>query len=219
VEVRREEKIYALNIKSVIDLRTPNERKSKPDKIPAGNGINFFNIPFYYNKKDMSNNEFYSMIISRGKVLDFEAIIKEIYNEIAFESGHKIKEILNLLANKNNLPALIHCTGGKDRTGVISALIQLLMGVELEQVINDYLASNGFIEQRMKKTMRFIRLMSLFRVSKEKIKPMLIVRRDYLEEILDKIFADHKTIENYLYSFCGVEQNRISELRQLLIEK
>lgn len=211
-------KLQELNIKLICDLRTPNERKSKPDKIPASNGIRIVNVPFYYNNKDLSNREFYSLLLNRSKELDFEVMIKEIYHEIAFKHTAQINEVLKLISDPDNLPMLIHCTGGKDRTGVISAVIQLLMGIDKEKVLEDYLISNAFIEQRVKRTLKFIRWMSLFRISPERIKPMLIVRRDYLEDVLEIIFKQHKTVEEYLLRTCGVNQTCIRSLKKLLAE-
>lgn len=206
-----------LNIKTVIDLRTPNECKSKPDRIPAAADINIVNVPFCYNKKDLNNQEFFALLLRKSKDLDFEALIKNIYYDIVFECTSQIKDTISLISDKNNLPALIHCTGGKDRTGTISAIIQLLAGVPEETVMEDYLASNGFIEQRMKRTLKFIRWMSLFRISPERIKPMLIVRRDYLEDILIEIMNRYNTIEDYLDRLCFVQEESITKLKQILL--
>lgn len=211
------EGLKKLNIKLIIDLRTKNECKSKPDKIPDNSGIRVDNIPFCYNNKDMNNQEFFSLLLRKSKELDFEALIKNIYHDIAFGCTAQIKEVLTLISDKDNLPALIHCTGGKDRTGTISAIIQLITGVPEETVIEDYLASNGFIEQRMKKTLKFIRWMSLFRISPERIKPMLIVRRDYLEDVLIEIIKQYSTIENYLDKLCSIEKESVIKLKQILL--
>jgi len=104
--------------------------------------------------------------------------MKEMYEHMAFGCHKEIREILIFLSNETNIPALIHCTGGKDRTGFVSAIIQLLVGVPYESVINDYLVSNQLIATRMKKVETFIRWMSLFQVSSERIKPILEVQRD-----------------------------------------
>jgi protein-tyrosine phosphatase len=102
------------------------------------------------------------------------------------------------LSDQSNLPALIHCTGGKDRTGFISALIQLLAGVPYETLIDDYLFSNQLIAVPMKKKERLIQWMSLFRVPSERIKPILEVRREYLEEAYNKIINQYGDVESYL---------------------
>jgi protein-tyrosine phosphatase len=47
------------------------------------------------------------------------------------------------LADKSNYPLIIHCTAGKDRTGVVSALLLELLGVPRNQIVEDYLLSSG----------------------------------------------------------------------------
>ena len=63
-----------------------------------------------------------------------------------------------------NLPALIHCTAGKDRTGLIAALVQLLAGVSREVVVADYLLTNRLYAPRARAFTRTMRWISLFRV-------------------------------------------------------
>lgn len=60
--------------------------------------------------------------------------------------------------------------------------------------------------------------MSLFQMSSERIKPILEVRRDYLEEVYNKIIGQYGDIENYLRLACKVPQSNLENLKQLLIE-
>ena len=50
---------------------------------------------------------------------------------------------LSSLSGENTFPLLVHCTAGKDRTGVIIALILLAIGVDKEHVIEEYMQTNG----------------------------------------------------------------------------
>jgi protein-tyrosine phosphatase len=47
------------------------------------------------------------------------------------------------LADNSSYPVIIHCTAGKDRTGVVSALLLELLGVPRQQIVDDYLLSSG----------------------------------------------------------------------------
>lgn len=134
------------------------------------------------------------------------------------ERKAEIREVNTSVANDRHVPALIHCTGGKDRTGFIAALIQLFLGVSYETVIDQYLRSNALIEPRMKKAERFIRIMSLYRISPERIKPLLIVNRAYLENVLQGIFNEYGSVELYLSNGCGIEERTLYHLKGMLIE-
>lgn len=207
-----------LNLKLICDLRTPNERKRKLDRIPEKNGTRIISIPVYPHREDFSRQKFIHYLNSKSDDHDFEKMIKEYYHRFAFEQTNQLNQLINLLADENNLPALIHCSVGKDRTGVISALIQLLANVPRSMVLEDYLLSNNFIEKRTKAMIRFLRVVSLFRLSSEKLKPMLEVRAEYLNEILDELFKTYGTVEEYFIKACGLDRSSVLRLRYLILE-
>lgn len=212
------ESFHQINIKSICDLRTLQEQQSKVSRIQTGKEIQLLNVSIHDKSREFTHLEFFKFLVSKSNTIDFEKIMKEMYGHMAFGCYKEINEVITFLSNQKNLPALIHCTGGKDRTGFISALIQLLVGVPYETVINEYLLSNQLIAKRMKKVETFIRWMSLFQMSSERIKPILEVRRDYLEEVYNKIIGQYGDIENYLRLACKVPQSNLENLKQLLIE-
>ncbi|KAG9234184.1 tyrosine/serine protein phosphatase-like protein [Amylocarpus encephaloides] len=56
-------------------------------------------------------------------------------------SGPEILETLHALSNRANAPVLVHCTQGKDRTGLVICLALLLLGVPVDAIVHDYLLS------------------------------------------------------------------------------
>lgn len=67
---------------------------------------------------------------------------------------NELQKILTLLAKSSNYPTLIHCTQGKDRTGLVILLVLLLLEVPSQAISTDYVASEGELEsekiERMK---------------------------------------------------------------------
>lgn len=53
----------------------------------------------------------------------------------------EIKDVFNILADENNYPLLVHCTQGKDRTGMVVLLLLMLCGVEEDAIAEDYMMS------------------------------------------------------------------------------
>ncbi|WP_028401657.1 tyrosine-protein phosphatase [Ectobacillus panaciterrae] len=212
------EKIKLLNIKSICDLRTPREQRSKPSRIKSEHGIQLINISIHDKSQEFTHLEFFKFLVGKSSTIDFKKIMKDLYYNMAFTSSIQINEVVTLLSEQKNLPALIHCTGGKDRTGFISAVIQLLVGVPYQTVLDDYLFSNELIAPRMKKVEKFIRWMSLFQISPDRIKPMLEVRREYLDEIYNDIMEKYGTVEDYLCQACNVQQSSLENLKHLLLE-
>ncbi|MBO1578483.1 tyrosine-protein phosphatase [Bacillus sp. XF8] len=212
------ENMKHLQIKLICDLRTPSEQKSKPSRIKQKHGVELVNISIHDKSQEFTHFEFFKFLVGKSHTIDFEKIMKEMYQNIAFSSCHEIKQVIQLLSEQKNVPALIHCTGGKDRTGYIAALIQLLVGIPYEVVRDDYLFSNELIGPRMKKVEKFIRWMSLFQASPERIKPMLEVRPEYLDEVYYKIVEKYGNVEAYLLQACHLEKRSIQNLKQLVLE-
>ena len=58
------------------------------------------------------------------------------------ERTETLATVIEHLASSDNLPAVFHCTAGKDRTGFASALLLTLLGVQWDDVMADYLRTN-----------------------------------------------------------------------------
>lgn len=211
------EKLAAFNLKLICDLRTPNERKSRVMPTKQSRTIRIVNIPIYQHEEDYTRFEFFMLMMKTAKTIDFEKMMKDFYRRIAFESMPQIRQVITLLCEGTDIPALIHCAGGKDRTGVIAALIQLLAGVPRDTVTADYMISNSLTEARMKRAAAFLRYTSLFRLTHDRLKPLLEVRRDFLEDVLDEILSKYGSIEAYLIEGCGISEHSLHKLKEFLL--
>ena len=67
-----------------------------------------------------------------------EQMLREMYGGLLAHAGPTFGRLLDGLAEPEALPAVIHCTGGKDRTGMTAALLLELLGVPRQQVLDDY---------------------------------------------------------------------------------
>jgi protein-tyrosine phosphatase len=114
--------IRAAGIKTIIDLRRDEERQSAPDAECLFDFAEYKSLPI---KVDAST-----------RIEGYKAFITEA------ELADEISTIFHILAERDNLPVLIHCSAGKDRAGGMVALVHLLLGVNREDVMADYLLSN-----------------------------------------------------------------------------
>lgn len=64
--------------------------------------------------------------------------VNKMYREFATYCKAEIREALMVFADPQNYPIEIHCTQGKDRTGMVSALILSIAGVPQDIIVNDY---------------------------------------------------------------------------------
>jgi protein-tyrosine phosphatase len=108
------EAMLNLGVKTELDLRNPDNSNETGGitSSPLGESVNYINVPMK----------------SGGNYLTLN---KDV-----------IKDVFEVLANKDNYPIFYHCSIGTDRTGVISMLVEGLMGYSEENIYRDYLFSN-----------------------------------------------------------------------------
>jgi len=74
--------------------------------------------------------------------------IAERYLELLLTGADSVAEILAVLTDPASYPVAVHCSGGKDRTGIIAALVLALLGVSDDDIMADY-ALSGFGAARL----------------------------------------------------------------------
>jgi protein-tyrosine phosphatase len=67
----------------------------------------------------------------------------DFYKEYVTENPETIKKIITEILESDQ-PVLYHCTAGKDRTGITTALILTILKFDKETIYNDYLLSNNY---------------------------------------------------------------------------
>jgi len=77
------------------------------------------------------------------------------------QSGAEVAEALRAFLAPSSLPLLVHCTQGKDRTGLIVALVLMILGVPTSAVSHDYLLSNPGLEAEKEVRLAEIRSIGL----------------------------------------------------------
>jgi len=123
-----------IGLKTVIDLRTAEETVTQGKWECAGLGIQYHHIPFPGgggNKKE------------EQRILDEKTNLGNYYLHIISGGNFKKQLIaaLEIIASPNNLPLVFHCAIGKDRTGILSAILLSILGVDDDIIIEDYTLS------------------------------------------------------------------------------
>ena len=111
-------------VRTIIDLRFAQECSAAPNVFAAADNVRYINLSLFEG----------SAPNALGRQLpDLESI----YRYILDERQAAVKAILELMA-ADAFPVLIHCTAGKDRTGIITALLLGLAGVDHATIAEDY---------------------------------------------------------------------------------
>ncbi|MDX5583575.1 MAG: tyrosine-protein phosphatase [Aureibaculum sp.] len=216
------EKITKLGLKNDYDLRTETERTPLPDELPPGvnniwldvlkdaTGSAPTNLLALLQDPKQGNKE-----LGDGKI---EAVFIASYRDFVSLSSAKTAyhEFFTSLADQNKLPALFHCTTGKDRTGWGAAALLTLLDVPKETVMKDYLRSNDYILPLYKEVID-----GYVAGGGEPSIPQAIfgVKEEYLEASFDEMATKYGTIENYFTEALGIDATMQKKLRDMYLEK
>ncbi|MDF7664485.1 tyrosine-protein phosphatase [Bifidobacterium sp. ESL0763] len=133
--------LHRLGVKEVVDLRDPLEIEEWPYTLP--DDIHVDRVPLL--KTDPSADGDLKEMTAKG--ID----MAEMYHDIVFGSAEQIVLILRKLLTDDGHPMLIHCTAGKDRTGITSGILMSLLGVSDDMVVSCYAQSGDNLGAAFKK--------------------------------------------------------------------
>ncbi len=210
-----------LNIKNDFDLRTTIERNAKPDELPVGVNNVWLdvladdpssgpaNLITLLSEPQKANTD-----LGNGKVED---LFKVAYRQFISLPSAKtaFRELFLSLADKNQLPALFHCTTGKDRTGWAAAALLTLIGVPMEAVIKDYLRSNEYILPMYE---TFIQKFVAAGGYPSIPAAILGVKEEYLRAAFDELQTKYGSIENYFSEGLGITVVQQTALRKIYLK-
>jgi protein-tyrosine phosphatase len=207
------EKLKHLGIKTVIDLRAPYEYTKKKVVIP---GVEVINIPLDFEQK--TREQLVPLIKKRVRDEKILEVTNELYTSIIDGAGGAFRQLAEILLDSNRTPVLFHCQAGKDRTGILAALVQLLAGAEREPVIDEYLKSNAAILPYFRKKMLPRKIITFGYFPADLILYAITVREKNISSVIDRVNTEYGGTESYLAA-TGFNMDRLQELRGILVEQ
>ncbi|GLQ09717.1 protein-tyrosine-phosphatase [Devosia yakushimensis] len=117
--------LLAQGLSTVIDLRGPHETAGEPNPFQGHASVDYRNIALF---------DALAPIAAGDAGFDMGAR----YREALDRCGDRLAEVLRAIAAAPQGIVLFHCTAGKDRTGIVSAMLLLLSGVSEADVAKDY---------------------------------------------------------------------------------
>ncbi len=118
----------------------------------------------------------------------------------------------------NEGPSLVHCLAGKDRTGLIVALLHHLVGVHADDAMADYLLTNdaGDMDKRINAGRDVVKSGFGPSMMDDAVRVLMSVHPDYLHTAFGEIIKAHGSIEQYAHDVLGVDEARRQRLVALL---
>jgi protein-tyrosine phosphatase len=212
------EKLPALGVKTVYDLRGEKEQETFPQRLPEIVPVKVVSLPVFYQGLDPRVTA--RRIVISGDVEDgeFHQLMIDAYRAYVLDFRSQWSTLLKGLAEPETPPALIHCTYGRDRTGVAVALILSSIGVPREKVMEDYLLSNKFWESKTDMYSCLANCASCFRTPRSEVRALMEVRPEYLQAVFLAIDEHYGSFDNYLDQGLGIDEQTLERLRTALLQ-
>lgn len=138
-------------VSDVVDFRSHKEKSRQPDlELP---GSKYYHIPIVddltagITREEEADKTAVAMLLLRP--LEAREYMCRMYRDFA-DSAYgvaKYAEFIRLLRRPHEKAVLWHCTAGKDRAGIGAVLIEEILGVPRQEIIEDYLLTNVYLEE------------------------------------------------------------------------
>lgn len=186
-------------LKTVIDLRAEDEMEAFPNPFERVEGVDYIKAPIFLDKIDHITRA-----ASHYKPQD---MITAFYLHLLTEARENIRKVFSSIAEAKEGAVMFHCKVGKDRTGIVAALLLMLCGVSRADIITNYSSSFHYIIQNPQ----------IVKMIQNSIPDLFYSKPEYIEPVLDYIEKEHGNAKGYLM-WIGLKEDEIKAIEKRLCE-
>ncbi len=187
-------------VTTVIDLRHDHELESRPNPFQAHPAVAYHNVSLF----------------ERLAPADMPAgdVLLDLYIQALTTRHGAISQVLTLIAEAPQGGVLFHCTAGKDRTGLVAALLLGLVGVADATILDDYALTKPMIAPLLD---RLIAEAEERGADIAALRPLLACEPQTMAATIAHILDNHGSVEGYLLTI-GLTDATIAQLKMRLLE-
>lgn len=218
--------LQGIPLTDVIDLRTPAETAMRRDVIIEG--VQYHALPLIEESAlGVTHEKTHTQQLVRmatDPAFRAESHMQKIYRCLVateFSAG-QLKRFFELLMQPRSGAVLWHCTAGKDRVGVCTALLLTALGAEWDAILEDYLRTNDNVGEEIRRSVenlhRELGETADFAAVEEMIVTLYTVRESYLKSVFEEFAARYGSAQAYLTQSLGLTPEKIRQLKELYLE-
>jgi len=210
--------INSLGLKTIVDLRGERERVAFPTHPPLTQLCDTIWSP---SEAETSQTEAFVLLSKskdEGMLID---AVASLYTQIADQYAVHVRMVFAAIAS-NRVPILVHCAAGKDRTGVVVAIVLETLGVDRSDIMSNYLETNDHLDwDRLSVAAAAgtgVRENSLDLMTAPALALLKRAHPRFLEAAFSHIDTRYGSVDIYLRQKVGVSSTTIERVRENLLE-
>ena len=210
--------LRGIGLRLICDLRTDDERARAPSRAPNGENLLIAQLSIGTGKNGGAVRMPSSLLSPDATGEMATQFIVRSYRRFVLDNARNYGEMFHHILAPDRLPAVVHCTAGKDRTGISSALLLLALGVSPETVVEDYMLTRVYLTKEWRDRIIAILGLDVSRINEEVIDVVFDANPVFLNAALNAIDKRYGSFEIYLKSALHVTHAEQQQLQQLLLE-
>jgi protein-tyrosine phosphatase len=212
-----------LGVRTVADFRSEQENTASQEKWITDNSVHHLSLPIDGTPANMKGQDMMAalqkMLASNPTPEQLRGMMAGIYRSFAIDAAPQYARVFRELID-NKTPIVYHCTAGKDRTGVFSALVLLSLGVPEKTVIEDYTLTNHYLAEAYRQNggkMPGADNPMMAKLPPQYIQILMMADPDSLTAALHAIDAKYGSFDNYRRQALMVSDQDLEKLRARLL--
>jgi protein tyrosine/serine phosphatase len=210
-------KLGDLGLALIVDLRRANERERELTRRWPGFAAQVIENDIGQDGLDEWSTFIASSDLSVGS---FRGYMLDYYRKAPFQARHLdlYSRYFHALADSDG-PVLVHCSAGKDRTGIVCALTHHMAGVHADDILEDYLLTNEpeRLERRLPMIREVVQAASGREATDEALMTAMRVEPEYLAEAVAAMCERHGSLDGYLGRALGLDAGLRARLHERLL--
>ena len=202
-----------LNIKSVVDFRSDEERNEEPDRLTPD--MTPILLPIKFEPEGVTENLTRDLTFGN---LDSSNLLRDFNIILVKEFTEEYREFFRHIVDNGGEPFVLHCTAGKDRAGFGSAMILTVLGVPREKIIEDYLLTNTYVSDHVDRKLLETELKTFFRADSDNLRKINFVEERYIQAAFDTIDSHWGGMDQYISEGLNLTEEDIGKIRNYYLE-
>ncbi|MEM7540431.1 MAG: tyrosine-protein phosphatase [Pseudomonadota bacterium] len=202
-----------IGLKTVCDLRLPEEAANESAATPHGAKLEFVGI-----RPGVSDPRYFHRLFQSAN--DPQVIVEAMATmncSLMLDMAPNYQRLLDMMLDAGNAPLLINCSAGKERTGVAVAILLTALGVPRETVLYDFMLSKTYfpVAAEVERVKAKYEVTDSSPAATALVMPLLETHETYLESAFAAMEAKYGNSANYLREMFGLDNETLAALKEI----